>query len=96
MMSNIEIKWDANDGKKYIFSEEIIEKIEIDEDNKEIKNAKAFFREIIYQSYLKDWDKQLVLVEDQQIEIAEVCPIINELINICNSQVGDKKKSDSV
>lgn len=87
-MNDIEIKWVTEEtGKKYIASEGISKRIEIDEENKEIKNAKAFFREIIYISFLNKWNKKIVLVNDQDNEVAEVKKIINELIQLCNSEM---------
>jgi len=93
-MTNVEIKWYTEDsGKKYIVSEGINTRIEINEENKEIKNAKAFFREIIYLSFLNDWKKKIVLVEDKDNEIAEVKNIISELIQLCNSEIEEKNNS---
>lgn len=93
-MNDLEIKWVTEEtGKKYIFSEEISNRIEINEDNKEVKNAKAFFREIIYLSYLNEWDKKIVLVDDQDNEVAEVKTIIKELIQLCNSEMEVDKNS---
>lgn len=90
-MNDIEIKWVTEGaGKKYIASEGINKRIEINEENKEIKNAKAFFREIIYQSFLNKWNKKIVLVDDQDNEVAEVKTIINELIQLCNSEMEAK------
>ena len=90
-MNDIEIKWVAEElGKKYITSDGISKRIEINEENKEIKNAKAFFREIIYLSFLNNWNKKIVLVGDQDNEITEVKTIINELINLCNSEIEGK------
>lgn len=90
-MNDIEIKWITEEsGKKYIIADGISTRIEINEENKEIKNAKAFFREIIYQSYLNNWEKKIILISDQDNEIAEVNPIINELISICNSEIEGK------
>ncbi len=87
-MENIEIKWykDEN-GKKYLVSSGISKKIDINEDIKEIKNAKAFFREIIYQSFLNNWSKKILLVDDSENEVAEVKTIINELIELCNNEI---------
>lgn len=90
-MDEIKIKWVTETGKKYITLEGISNRIEIDEENKEIKNAKAFFREIIYQSFLNNWNNKIILVDDQDNEIAEVKIIINELIKLCNDEIEAKK-----
>jgi hypothetical protein len=93
-MNDIEIKWVVDEtGKKYITSEGISTHIEINEENKEIRNAKAFFREIIYLSFLNGWNKRIVFVEDQDNEVAEVKTIINELIQICNNEINAKNNS---
>ena len=91
-MSNIFLVWaiDTN-GKKIVTAENIIQKIEINEDNKEVKYVKAFFREIIYQSYLNNWDKRIVLKDNLDIEIAEVKVILNQLIDICNQELKSVK-----
>ncbi|MGI6422891.1 MAG: hypothetical protein ACOX0N_11955 [Syntrophomonadaceae bacterium] len=90
-MNNIEIKWITDEsGKKYISADGINTRIEINEENKEIKYAKAFFREIIYQSYLNNWEKRIVLISDQDNGVVEVNSIINELICICNNEIESK------
>lgn len=90
-MNNIEIKWITDElGKKYISADGINTRIEINEENKEIKYAKAFFREIIYQSYLNNWEKRIVLISDQDNGVVEVNSIINELISICNNEIESK------
>jgi len=90
-MNDIEIKWVTEEtGKKYIASEGITKRIEINEENKEIKNAKAFFREIIYLSFLNEWNRKIVLVDDHDNEVADVKTIINELIQLCNSEMEAK------
>lgn len=46
-MNEIELKWaTADGGKKFITTEGINMDIEIDENNKEIKNAKAFLEKL--------------------------------------------------
>lgn len=88
-MPDIEIKWITNEeGKKFIVSDIVNSKIEINEENKEIQNAKAFFREIIYQSFLHEWNRKIILVDDPANEINEVKPILKELIEICNDEIG--------
>lgn len=89
-MNEIEIKWVMEAGKKYITFEAIGNRIEINEDNKEIKNAKAFFREIIYQCFLNDCNNRIILVDDEDNEISEVKTIINELIQLCNKEIEAK------
>lgn len=87
-MEYIELKWVNENGNKFILSDEINTRIEINETNKEIKNAKAFFREIIYLSFLNNWHKKIVLLDDPDNEIPEVKSVINELIELCNNELG--------
>ncbi len=91
-MNDIKIKWFTDEtGKKYIISEGISKRIEIDEENKEIKNAKAFFREIIFHSFTNQWNRKIILVDDQENEVAEVKTIIDELIQLCNNELEANK-----
>jgi hypothetical protein len=94
-MNEIELKWaTADGGKKFITTEGINMDFEIDENNKEIKNAKAFFREIIYMSFLNDTYKKIVLVDDTDNELSEVKTIINELIHVCNDELEARSTAD--
>ncbi|SHJ13133.1 hypothetical protein [Thermoclostridium caenicola] len=88
---NIRIRWLTENGKKYLDSDMTDIRIEIDEEKKEIKNAKAFFRELAYNIFLNDLYKPIVLEENQDIEIPEVKQIIEELIEICNSELVELK-----
>lgn len=88
---NIRIRWLTENGKKYLYSDMTDIRIEIDEEKKEIKNAKAFFRELAYKIFLNDLYKPIVLEENQDIEIPEVKQIIEELIEICNSELVELK-----
>lgn len=88
---NIRIRWLTENGKKYLDSDMTDIRIEIDEEKKEIKNAKAFFRELAYNIFLNVLYKPIVLEENQDIEIPEVKQIIEELIEICNSELVELK-----
>ena len=93
-MKDIEIKWCVEDGKRYLISDDIDTRIEIDENNKEIRQAKSFFREIIYQSFLDNQTQRIVLLEDKDAEIEEVKVIINELVELCNSDIKGHVSND--
>ncbi len=93
-MHDISLEWDVNEqGKKIIKSQGINHYIEINEDNKEVKNAKAFFREIIYQSFLNNWDRTIVLSNNEEIEITEVNDILTELVMLCNTELKALKEA---
>lgn len=91
-MSNIELKWIKNGDERTLEAQDITTKIEIDEKNKEIKNAKEFFREIIFMNYYKDWDKKIELISNEKVEIGKVKMLINELITICNTELEKAKE----
>lgn len=82
------LKWYNEDDKKFIICDGIIKRIEIDENTKEIKNAKSFFREIIYKLYLNKLTCEIEL-EDSPITVHEVEPIIKDLIKICNDKISN-------
>lgn len=88
-MANLEIKWgiDEQTGKKYLTSDVINQHIEINEDTKEIKKTKAFFRQIVFYYFLNDCDDKIILVDNDDLEIVEVKTIINEIIDVCNAEI---------
>ncbi|MCP4181136.1 MAG: hypothetical protein GY756_25505 [bacterium] len=86
-MSYIELKWQNNDGAISIFSDNINSIIEIDEQNKQLKNVKQFFREILFNYHYNNWDKEIKLLENEDVAISEVKPIINDLIDTCNKEL---------
>lgn len=94
-MSNIEMKWYIEGDKKYIICQDIKTRIEINETNKDLINVKSFFRELIFQSFINDWNKKVVLLDDSINEIIEVKEIINELIKLCNKEMQDNSNHAS-
>lgn len=91
-MDNLIVRWISDNGKTFIASDGIDKKIEICEESKEIKNAKEFFREIIFNYFMNDCNKIIVLEDNSELQINEVRPIINELIKHCNDQLGKINK----
>ena len=85
-MDTLELKWKNENGIICIYSDEITAKIEVDEQNKQLKNVKALFREIIFKSYYNDWKKIISFVEDE-MAIPEIKEIINGLIDVCNTEL---------
>ncbi len=87
-MDNIIIEWGITEsGQKFISTSITDLKIEISSTNKEIKNAKSFFRDLLYISYISNWSPTITLEDNPEIEIEELKPIINDLINICNEEL---------
>jgi hypothetical protein len=95
-MDKIEIKWHNEGDKKYLIADGIECRIEIDVINKEVKNAKKFFREIIYLSFLNNWNKKIELIEDFENEIQEVKTLINDLVDVCNYELHAHSNTDSL
>lgn len=89
-MDYIELKWGQKTGATIISSDDIDQIIEIDDQNKEIKNIKSFFREIVFKSFLNDWTKDIKLISSDTLEIKEVNIIIEDLITICNDELRSK------
>ncbi len=86
-MNDIEIKWEQQEATIIKLTAEGIDaSIEVNENSKDIKNVKTFFREILFKAYINDWDKQIVLCSSD-IEINEVSVLINEIIDLCNKEM---------
>lgn len=92
-MNNIELKWEKDESDIIkIVADKIDSVIEINVLNKEIKNLKTFFREILFKSFINNIDTQIVL-SSSDIEIKEAKLLIDELITLCNAEM---KNLDSI
>jgi len=86
-MNDIEIKWEQQEATIIKLTAEGIDaSIEVNENSKDIKNVKTFFREILFKAYINDWNKKIVLCSSD-IEINEVSVLINEIIDLCNKEM---------
>lgn len=87
-MENIELIWVCNEsGVKQIKSNGIDTCIEVNENNKELKNTKAFFRELIYKHFFEGWNKKVVLIDNEEYQIKEVKVILDELVLLFNNEI---------
>lgn len=87
-MEQIELFWACNEtGKKLIKSNSIEAYIEVNENSKELKNTKAFFRELLYKHFFEDWNKEVVLIDNEEYQIDEIKVILNELIVLINNEI---------
>lgn len=93
-MDYIELIWNQKQEKKRIESQGIETKIEIDEQSKEIKNIKEFFREIVFNQHYNNLTNKIKLIDNQELEIEEVKSIVNELIEIVNGEL--EKKAENI
>lgn len=91
-MKRVELLWKCDEqGNKRIVSEGIETFIEIDESNKELKNAKKFFRELIFNHFFEEWNNEVILVPNIQIQVPEVKGILEDLINVINAELKSTK-----
>lgn len=86
-MNSIELKWGRKEtGILKIIADGIDTSIEINEESKDIKNIKSFFREILFKAYIKNEGTKIIL-NSSDIEIDEVKSLINDLIALCNDEM---------
>lgn len=94
-IETIGLKWVKNGSLRTIEAQDITTKIEIDDQKKEVKNAKKFFREIIFNVFYNDWDKKIELIDNEELEVAEIKALIIELVNLCNEELEKLKKEEN-
>lgn len=95
-MNEIELKWGVDGENKYIAADGITSTITVNISTNQISNAKTFFREIIYHSFLNDWDTHIVFKENQENQESDATNIIKELVELCNIEFQSIKNDTSV